>query len=65
MVMQEAKAAYAKPALERFGTFRELTRIGADAGSDIGSVYGIPGCNGQDTQDPDFGCRSNALSEAL
>jgi hypothetical protein len=52
---------YEKPQIERFGTFRQLTRIGADAGTDAGSVYGIPdaGCNGQDT-DPDFGCNRDA-----
>ena len=48
---------YQKPALQRFGTFRELTRIGPDAGADLGSVFGISGCNGQDAQS-DFGCQA-------
>ena len=65
MDTQQATAGYTKPALERFGTFRDLTRIGADEGSDIGSVYGIPGCNGQDDPNSEFGCRNNNLSEAL
>lgn len=48
---------YEKPELERFGTFRELTRFGPEAGSDIGSVYGIAGCNAQD-RESEFGCQA-------
>jgi len=47
---------YVKPQLERFGTFRQITQIGAEGGNDAGSVFGIPGCNGLDDEDPDFGC---------
>ena len=49
---------YEKPQVQRFGTFRELTRFGPEAGSDIGSVFGISGCNAQDTQS-EFGCQTN------
>ena len=52
---------YEKPQLQRFGTFRELTRFGAEAGSDIGSVFGIAGCNGQDPES-EFGCGSPTAS---
>lgn len=48
-------AAYTKPKLERFGTFRQLTQIGAALGNDISAVFGIPaGCNEGD--DSEFGC---------
>ena len=37
---------YVKPALELFGTFRELTRVGTDADGDGGIIFGISdGCN--------------------
>jgi hypothetical protein len=36
---------YEKPMLERFGTFRELTRLGLDQGNDLFSGFGIPGCD--------------------
>lgn len=49
---------YEKPALQRFGTFRELTRIGPETGADLGSVFGIAGCNGQDTSGGDFSCQA-------
>ena len=49
---------YEKPTLQRFGTFREITKLGPEAGSDIGSVFGISGCNAQDTQS-EFGCGVN------
>lgn len=46
---------YVKPTLERFGTFRELTQIGAAVGSDISAMFGIPaGCNPGDPSG--FGC---------
>lgn len=36
---------YSKPKLERFGSFRELTRLGSDADGD-GGLFGIGnGCN--------------------
>lgn len=44
---------YEKPMLERFGTFRELTRLGLDQGNDLFSGFGIPGCNAG-TGAPDF-----------
>jgi hypothetical protein len=34
---------YTKPALEKFGTFRELTQWGFSSASDGGSIFGI-GC---------------------
>ncbi|CAN5769233.1 hypothetical protein BH23GEM3_BH23GEM3_07050 [soil metagenome] len=47
---------YEKPSLERFGTFRDLTQIGAAAGDDISAVFGLAaGCN-PNTTDPDFAC---------
>ena len=52
---------YEKPQLHRFGTFRQLTRFGPESGSDIGSVYGITGCNAQDTQS-EFGCQATSGS---
>lgn len=39
---------YEKPALERFGTFRELTQLGLQGGTDLFGVEGIPGCNGDE-----------------
>ena len=36
---------YAKPALELFGTFRELTRVGTDADGDMGILGVVDGCN--------------------
>jgi hypothetical protein len=42
---------YQKPALQRFGTFRELTRLGTDADGD-GGIYGaVNGCNWIDIKD--------------
>ena len=38
---------YQKPKLERFGTFRELTRLGLSNASDGASILGVvtsPGC---------------------
>ncbi len=50
------RMAYQKPAVERFGSFRELTKIGPSQGNDIGSVFGLDaGCN-PNTTDPDFAC---------
>ncbi|CAA9355645.1 MAG: hypothetical protein AVDCRST_MAG11-3785 [uncultured Gemmatimonadaceae bacterium] len=46
---------YEKPEVQRFGTFRELTKFGAQAGSDIGSVFGITGCSAND-RESEFGC---------
>ncbi len=64
MDTQARTTAYARPELERFGTFREMTRLGADEGSDIGSVYGIPGCNGQDNES-EFGCGGGGESPTV
>jgi hypothetical protein len=38
---------YSKPRIERFGTFRDLTRWGLSSASDGGSILGIgsPGCS--------------------
>lgn len=52
---------YEKPRVHRFGTFRQLTRFGPEAGSDIGSVFGIAGCNAQDTES-EFGCQATVGS---
>ncbi len=52
---------YIKPALERFGTFRELTQLGSAVGSDIAAVFGIPaGCNEGDPSS--FGCGGGGRS---
>ena len=48
---------YEKPRVQRFGTFRELTKFGPDAGSDIGSVFGIAGCSTENNRN-EFGCTS-------
>jgi hypothetical protein len=40
--------AYQKPLVEKFGTFRELTRFGISSASDGASIFGIgtsPGCD--------------------
>lgn len=42
--------AYRKPAIERFGTFRELTQLGFAEANDFASAYGIAGCNSDDTE---------------
>lgn len=39
-----APPSYAKPRLERLGTFRELTRSGGTAWSDLFTVDGTDGC---------------------
>lgn len=52
---------YQKPKLERFGTIRELTQLGPDGGSDFSSVFGITGCNAQDT-DSKYGCPTSPRS---
>lgn len=53
---------YAKPKLERFGTFRELTQWGMYSASDGGAIFGI-GCK---TDIGDYtlalGCRTGASS---
>ena len=41
---------YEKPTVEKFGTFRELTRLGIHGGSDGVSIFGpgtpaAPGCS--------------------
>jgi hypothetical protein len=46
---------YERPAVTRFGTFRELTRFGPDSGGDVGSVFGIAGCSAENTGN-EFGC---------
>jgi len=37
---------YQKPVVEKFGTFRDLTRWGFSSATDGGSIFGIgsPGC---------------------
>ena len=47
---------YEKPRLQRFGTFRELTRFGPDGGSDIGSISGIAGCSSENAGN-ELGCQ--------
>lgn len=62
MYHEAQSGAYRKPALERLGSFRELTRIGAAAGDDISAVFGLgAGCN-PDTDDPDFACPDDVRS---
>lgn len=36
---------YSKPQIQKFGTFRELTRVGWKQASDGLSILGIGGCN--------------------
>jgi len=36
---------YAKPTLQRFGTFRDLTRVGTGADGDGGVIGFLDGCN--------------------
>jgi hypothetical protein len=46
---------YERPTLARFGTFRDLTRIGANTGGDISAIFGInAGCDA--SQSGAFGC---------
>lgn len=51
---------YSKPTLERFGTFRELTRFGFDpSGTDLLTMGGPPqstSCNRDDTTGSVFAC---------
>lgn len=47
--------SYEAPAVTRFGTFRQLTRFGPEAGSDVGSVFGISGCSVENNGN-EFGC---------
>jgi len=61
MTQLHTSSRYRKPALTRYGTFRDLTRVGPIGGSDIGSVFGIAGCEPTD-RDPDFRCSSAAGS---
>jgi hypothetical protein len=42
-------AKYEKPALQRFGTFRELTLVGWKFASDGGTVLGAPSAGGNCT----------------
>lgn len=44
--MQQGFDVYQKPRMEKFGSFRELTRWGVSSASDGGSIFGIgsPGC---------------------
>lgn len=55
--------SYAKPVLERFGTFRELTRLGFSQGNDFSSFLGIPGagCNSDD-HETDYACGAGGRS---
>lgn len=49
-------STYSKPALQRFGTFRELTRLGWVPGTDFAVSLGIAtGCNPNDNE-TDYGC---------
>lgn len=48
---------YSAPKLERFGTLRELTRLGSTASDDFLVGFGVPGptgCNAGD--DTKYGC---------
>lgn len=52
---------YEKPALETFGTFRQLTQFGFDSGTDMITMGGTPGdpTNTSCTaglDDDEFGC---------
>ena len=49
---------YEGPAVTRLGTFRELTRFGPEAGSDVGSVFGISGCSAEN-EGNEFGCAAD------
>ena len=52
---------YSKPALEKFGTFRELTQWGFRSATDGGSIFGIgsPGCS---TFGYEIGCPTPSTS---
>jgi hypothetical protein len=48
--MNDAHRPYERPALERYGTFRDLTRVGSDNDGDGGLLWGwsadvTNGCN--------------------
>ena len=36
---------YQKPALTRYGSFRQLTLFGLDSSTDGASIFGIAGCS--------------------
>jgi len=48
---------YSKPAVQKFGSFRELTQLGFSSASDGASIWGIssPGC---ETFGVELGCPS-------
>lgn len=45
--LQRFTVAYQKPLVEKFGSFRELTRFGLASATDGASIWGIssPGCS--------------------
>ena len=57
---------YQKPALEKFGTFRDLTRFGFNSASDGASILGVvtsPGCVTQwGDRTYEIGCPADATA---
>ncbi len=53
---------YEKPALERFGTFRDLTQLGLTGGTDLFGVEGIPGCDADEDAAVFESCLSSDMS---
>ena len=56
---------YQKPTLEKFGTFRDLTRLGFNSASDGASFFGVasPGCVTQwGTRTYEIGCPADATA---
>ena len=49
---------YEKPTLERFGTFRDLTQLGNNSGTDAASVFGL-GCDRSPDATDFAACRYN------
>ena len=57
---------YQKPMLEKFGTFRDLTRLGFSSASDGASIFGVatsPGCVTQwENRTFAYGCPADATA---
>ena len=54
---------YQKPTLEKFGTFRDLTRLGIDRANDGVGIFGTVGCSSQwNGQTYEYGCPADATA---
>ena len=54
---------YQKPTLEKFGTFRDLTRLGFNKANDGVGIFGTVGCSSQwNGQTYEYGCPADATA---